>query len=130
MITIMTDSSLDNNAKEKKIEDVNSYDFVYRPHNMPVERMWDDLNKSDSLYYFQKNLGHIIAHRHQAPGSVGYNDVIEGHEIIALIVRELNHYNNCEINFSELILSLSESLDPNEIIELIKSLEKLAMSKS
>jgi hypothetical protein len=126
----MTDSSLDDNVKEKKIEDVNSYDFVYKPHNMPKERLWDELNKSDSLYYFQKNLGHIIGQRHRSPGSVGYNDVVEAHQIIALIVRELNHYNNCEIDFSELILELSKNLDPNEIIETIKSLEKMAMSKS
>ena len=126
MIIIVTRDDIDDKKRNKEISKLSESDFVHRPHNMPKESLWETLNMAKSCYYVERKGVNILSHRHRVHDLAE----IQGHDLIGLIVRELNHYEGCEIDFAELVKVLSLNLLPEEMVELAKFFEKKAMEKS
>lgn len=126
MIIIVTRDDIDNKKRDKEISKLSENDFVHRPAKMPTESLWETLNMAKSCYYIERKGVNVLSHRKR----VHDLDEMQGHDLIGLIVRELNHYEGCEIDFAKLVKVLSLNLLPQEMVELAKFFEKKAMEKS
>ena len=142
MLVILTKKDLDRRRKNKPVDVLSeSEDFKHYPHNMPSENLYEYFSITDTLVFlgdrerrkhrkedsFKGNLEGRVFHINKMAGT-NHQDTNE--RVIALLIRQLAHEQEIEIDFKDLVIAISASLTSQECADIAIELEKQAILKA
>lgn len=129
MLIILTKKDLGRESKRKPVDKLSTWDdFIKHSDRMPDQNLYEVIQTAETRVFLGKGNkeGYIFALNNRA----GTHSKKSTEDIIATVIRQLNHEQEIETDYVKLIKCIAASLTADECRRLSIELEKQAFEKS